>query len=215
VGQASITLVPSRWSVSAWALLRSGGERQLATGGVLGGSQAGMRATYRLRDGLAVSGRAYAPIDTPEGAEVALGIEWQPLRTVPVRVLAERRQGIGKEGRSAFALLAYGAVSDQPLIGPVTLDAYAQAGVVGARSRDGFIDGAVRLGAPVAGGLSAGVGAWGAAQPGVSRFDVGPQVSYRLPVPGATMRVSAEWRFRVGGDARPGSGPALTLSTDF
>jgi hypothetical protein len=215
IGQAPITSLPSRWSISAWALVRSGGERQLATGGVLGGSQAGMRATYRLRDGLAVSGRAYAPIDEPEGAELAFGIEWQPLRTVPVRVLAERRQAIGREGRSAFALLAYGGVGDQPLIGPVTLDAYAQAGVVGARSRDGFIDGAVRLGAPVAGGLSAGVGAWGAAQPGVSRFDVGPQVSYRLPVPGATMRASAEWRFRVGGDARPGSGPALTLSTDF
>jgi hypothetical protein len=215
IGQVPITSLPSRWSISAWALVRSGGERQLATGGVLGGSQAGMRATYRLRQGLAVSGRAYAPIDEPEGAELALGIEWQPLRKVPVRVLAERRQAIGREGRSAFALLAHGGVSDQPVVGPVTLDAYAQAGVVGARSRDGFVDGAVRLGAPVAGDLSVGVGAWGAAQPGVSRFDVGPQASYRLPVLGATMRLSAEWRVRVAGDARPGSGPALTLSTDF
>jgi hypothetical protein len=215
LGQAPTTSLPSRSSISAWALVRSGGERQLAAGGVLGGSQAGMRATYWLRNGLALSGRAYAPINEPEGAELALGIEWRPLRQVPVRVLAERRQAIGREGRSAFALLAHGGVSDQPLIGPVTLDAYAQAGVVGARSRDGFVDGAVRLGAPVAGDLSVGVGAWGAAQPGVSRFDIGPQASYRLPVLGATMRLSAEWRVRVAGDARPGSGPALTLSTDF
>lgn len=207
--------VPSRWSVSAWALVRQGEGGQLAPGGTLGGSQAGARITYRLRDRLFISGRFYAPLNEPDGAEGALGIEWQPLRSVPVRLLAERRQAIGGGGRSAFALLAHGGLSERPVLGPVTLDAYAQAGVVGTKSRDAFADGAVRLSVPVGKGISIGAAAWGAVQPGVSRLDLGPQASYRLPALGGNLRVAAEWRVRVAGDARPGSGPALTLSTDF
>lgn len=214
-GSAPIASMPGRWSISAWALVRRGEGRQLAAGGLLGGSQMGIRATYRLRHGLAFSGRLYAPLNGPDGAEAAAGVEWQPLRAIPVRVLAERRQAIGRTGRSAFALLAHGGVSDQPVIGPVMLDAYAQAGVVGLKSRDAFFDGAVRMGIPLSEDLSVGLGAWGAAQPGVSRLDIGPQASYRLPALGEKLRVSAEWRVRVAGDARPGSGPALTLSTNF
>jgi hypothetical protein len=204
-----------RWSVSAWAFVRRGEGRELATGGALGGSQAGTRITYHLREGLSLSGRIYAPLNRPDGAEAALGFEWQPLRSVPVRLLAERRQAIGSDGRSAFALLAHGGVFDQRLIGPVRLDTYAQAGLVGLNARDAFIDGAVRLGVPVAENLSFGVGAWGAAQPGAARFDAGPQASYRLPIPGRNVRLAAEWRLRMAGDASPGSGPALTLATDF
>lgn len=205
----------SRWRISAWVFMRRGDGRQLATGGSLGGSQAGARLTYRLRNALSLSGRVYAPLHRPEGAEAAVGVEWQPLGSVPVRLLAERRQAIGSDGRSAFAILAHGGVSDHPLIGRVTVDAYAQAGVVGLRTRDAFADGGVRLGMPLVQDLSIGVGAWGAAQPGASRLDAGPQVSYRLPVLGENIRISAEWRMRIAGDARPGSGPALTLSTDF
>jgi hypothetical protein len=207
--------LPGRWSVSAWTLVRRGEGRQLAPGGTLGGSQAGARMTYRLRDRLFLSGRFYTPLNDSAGAEAALGVEWQPLRTLPVRLLAERRQAVGRDGRSAFALLAHGGVSEQPLVGPVMLDAYVQAGMVGLKSRDGFADGAARLAVPVAGDVSVGLGAWGAVQPGVSRLDVGPHASYRLPAFGDRIRVSAEWRVRVAGDARPGSGPALTLSTDF
>ena len=207
--------VPSRWSVSAWALVRRGEGPQLATGGLLGGSQAGLRATYRLTERLALSGRIYAPLNEPGGAEAALGVEWQPHRGIPVRLLAERRQALGADGRSAFAVLAHGGISEKPIYGRVTLDAYAQAGFVGLKSRDGFVDGAVRLGIPFAQDLSVGLGAWGAAQPGVSRLDVGPQASYRLPAFGEKVRISAYWRVRVAGNARPGSGPALTLSTDF
>lgn len=208
------TSFPSRWSISAWALVRNGDGPQLAPGGTLGGSQAGARITYRLRERLLLSGRVSTPL-ARAGAEAALGIEWQPLRAVPVRLLAERRQAVGRDGRSAFALLAHGGISDRPIVGPVLLDAYAQAGLVGGRSRDAFIDGAARLGVPVADGLSLGVGAWGAAQPGASRLDLGPQLSWRLPALGKKVRIAADWRVRIVGDARPGSGPALTLSTDF
>jgi hypothetical protein len=201
--------------LSTWAFARRGSGRQLATAGVLGGSQVGARATYGLTDTVAISARLYSPIERTGGAEAALGIEVQPLRGVPIRLLAERRQSLGREGRSAFSLLAHGGVSEQPLLGPLRLDAYMQAGVVGLRSRNAFADGAVRIGVPLTDDIELGVGAWGAAQPDASRLDLGPQASYRLPVLGGRARLSAEWRMRVAGDARPGSGPALTLSTDF
>ena len=155
------------------------------------------------------------PLRDPEGAEVAGGIEWQPFPRLPVRLLAERRQAVGRNGRSAFALLAHGGVSDARVAGPIELDAYAQAGVVGARSGDLFADAAVRASVRVIDDLKIGAGAWGAAQPGISRVDVGPQISWRLPVKAAAIRVAADWRLRVAGDAAPRSGPSLTLSTDF
>ena len=68
--------------------------------------------------------------------------------------------------------------------------------------------------APV-GAVELGVGAWGAAQPGAARLDAGPGLAYRLPLRGANVRIEADWRFRLAGDAAPGSGPALTLATDF
>jgi hypothetical protein len=218
---AAASKAASRWSASAWTFVRRGEATQLAPGGTLGGSQAGARLTYRLgsvADGpLALSARIYSPLKNARGAEAALGVEWQPVPVLPVRLLAERRQAIGKEGRSAFALMAYGGVSDRGVVGPVRMDLYAQAGVVGAGSRDFFVDGSLSIGVPVDGGerLKVGVGAWAAAQPGVSRVDAGPQLSVKLPVEGRNIRLSVDWRLRVAGDAAPGSGPALTLSTDF
>lgn len=211
----ALTAAPglNRWSVSGWALLRRGSGRQLAPGGLLGGSQAGARLTYQLREGLSLSARAYAPVDDPAGAEAALGIEWQPASRLPVRLLAERRQAIGRDGRSTFAISAHGGVSQAGLVGPVRLDAYAQAGLVGLRSRDPFVDGVVRAGVPIDDSITVALGAWGAAQPGAARLDLGPEATVRLPV--ARFSLSAGYRVRVAGEARPGSGPTLTLSTDF
>ena len=177
---------PRRWAASAWLFVREGEARQLATGGTLGGSQAGARLSYRLNGDaarpLALSVRAYAPLDRPRDGEAALGIEWQPLARVPVRLLAERREALGSGGRSAFALLGHGGVSDRPLLGALRLDAYGQAGIVGARARDRFADGAVRIGLPIRERLRIGGGIWGAAQPGVTRLDVG--AARRAAAPG-------------------------------
>jgi hypothetical protein len=86
--------------------------------------------------------------------------------------------------------------------------------MVGARSRDLFVDASVRVTAPV-GPVEIGGAAWGAAQPGVARLDAGPSVSVRLPIPSANVRLQADWRFRLAGDAAPTSGPALTIAADF
>jgi hypothetical protein len=209
---------PRRWSLSAWSFVRRGSAAPLAAGGLLGGSQAGARLTYRLnRDSarpLALSVRLSAPLRNAAGAEAALGLDWRPIARLPVHLLAERRQALGRDGRSAFGLAAFGGVSDAPL-GRLRIDAYAQAGLVGARSRDLFGDGSIRLSLPLGGGLRVGAGAWAAAQPGLSRLDLGPQAALRLPVAGRAVTVAADWRLRVAGNADPGSGPALTVATDF
>jgi len=203
----------SPWLLSAWALLRRGSGTQLAPGGLLGGSQIGARLAYRISDQLALSARLYAPVNDTSGAEAAVGVEWQPARSVPLRVLAERRQALGPKGRSAFALTAHGGVSQVHITDSLILDAYGQAGLVGLQSRDPFVDGVARLALPLSHNLKLGTGAWGAAQPGAARLDIGPEVTYRLSP--ARLSVSASYRVRVAGDARPGSGPAIILSTDF
>lgn len=221
---ASATLphrtLSSRWSGSAWGFARRGAGPQLATGGTLGGSQVGGRIGYRLNGDagapLSLVARFYSSVGEKREAEGSIGFEWKPLAALPVTFLAERRQSIGSRGRSAFAVMAHGGVSERRLAGPLLLDAYAQAGMVGLKSRDLFVDGSAVIGLPiVVEGLKVGAGLWGAAQPGASRIDVGPQISYRLPIEGRSVRVSAGWRIRAAGDAAPGSGPALTLSPAF
>jgi hypothetical protein len=208
----------SRWSVSAWLFVRRGsGAAALAPAGTLGGSQAGARASYRLTgrpgEGLALSLRLYAPLRDKDAAEAALGLDWKPLRALPLRLLAERRGRLGRDGRSAFGLTAYGG-EDHVALGPLRLSVYGQAGVVGVRRRDLFADGAARLTLPV-GRFRLGAGAWAASQPGVSRLDAGPHAELSLRAGGGSVTLAADWRFRVAGRGRPGSGPAITLSTGF
>lgn len=208
---------PRRLGAYAWLFVRDeGGAPALAPGGMLGGSQAGLRLTYRLNGDsdrpLALSARTSLPLARQRGAEAAVGVDWRPVAGLPIHILAERREALGREGRSDFALTIYGGVERR--VGPLRLEAYAQAGAVGHRDPDLFADGAARLTLPL-GSVEVGGGVWGGAQPGVERLDVGPHVSTRLPVAGAGVRIAAEWRVRVAGDAAPGSGPALTLSTGF
>jgi hypothetical protein len=199
-------------AVSAWVLVRpSGGAPGLAPAGQLGASQAGVRATAPLLPRLAAAARLSGPLDTRDGREAALGLDWRPVDRLPVAIAVERRIGLSRGGRNAFALFAYGGVSDMPVAGRITIDGYAQLGLVGVRRRDGFVDGAVRIGHPIGGRAFAGAGLWGGAQPGAARLDIGPQIGVRL----GPARVSLDWRQRVAGHARPGSGPALTLGADF
>ena len=205
---------PDRLQLSAWALLRGRpGSGSLATGGTLGGSQAGARLTYALDPRLALSLRSYSPVGSSSGGEIAGGVRLTPLPALPVSITVERRQAIGREGgRSAFALFAEGGLYQRPLPWNLSLDAYAQAGVVGLRSRDLFADGGMTVMRPLHGRFSAGVGLWGGAQPGLYRVDAGPRLSMRVR---HNMRIDLDWRQRVAGHAEPGSGPAVTLAGNF
>jgi len=216
VAPAAVKPRLDRLQLTAWALLRGApAPGALASGGTLGGSQAGARLTYYVTPQLAASLRTTSPVGGgARGGEVAAGVRLVPFRSIPVALTAERRQAIGRYGggRNAFALFLEGGVYQQSMPWGFDLDAYAQAGVVGARSRDLFADGALTLTRPVYGRFSAGIGVWGGMQPGVYRVDAGPRVSMRVR---NNMRVHFDWRQRVAGNALPASGPAVTLAGDF
>jgi hypothetical protein len=204
-----------RLQLTAWALLRGrSSEGSLAGGGTLGGSQAGARLTYALNRNIAASLRTYSPVGGASGGEVAAGVRLTPFPSLPFSITAERRQRVGKtgSGRSAFALFAEGGLYQMPLPLDFSLDAYAQAGIVGFRSRDLFADGGLAVMRPIYGPVSVGLGMWGGAQPGLYRVDAGPRLSLRVR---RNMRVDLDWRQRLAGDAEPGSGPALTLAGNF
>lgn len=210
--------ISRKLSGSVWALSRSaGGGAGLANGGQLGGSQAGLRVFYTPGPrALAVTGRISAPLGSSRGREASVGIA---LRGKNVGVIVEQRFALDKGGTDAPSLTVYGGVSEVPIVAGLRLDGYAQAGVVGLKRPAGFIDGAVRLERTIledgASRLSGGVALSGGAQPGLSRLDVGPQLVARLPVAGTAVRVTAEWRQRIAGNAAPGSGPAVTVGFDF
>lgn len=210
---ASSQSPPPRWVGSAWLLVRSGGANALALPGQLGGSQAGARATYRIGNSpFALAARLSTPLRSLDGAEAAIGVEW---RLAPsLNLLAERRQRLGNSGRNAFALLIYGGFSDRK-IGPLAADGYAQAGMVGMKRRDPFADGTIGAGIPIGEQLRVGGGIWGAAQPGLSRLDAGPELVTRLPLGAVSLRAAASWRVRITGNASPASGPALAIGSDF
>jgi hypothetical protein len=206
-----------RIQLTAWALLR--GSRlavpptSLAPGGTLGGSQAGARLTYRFSNAWAATLRSSSSVGGVRGAEVAAGVRWQPLASIPVAFTAERRQRLGRYGgRSAFALFAEGGVYHRALFRGLFLDGYVQGGVVGLNHRDLFVDGGATLTRPIWRKFSGGIGLWGAAQPGLFRLDAGPRLTMDM---GRGIKVHADYRQRLVGNAAPPSGPALTLAADF
>lgn len=211
-----------RWRGSAWALWREGSATRAdaVTGGRLGGSQSGLRIDLDLtpdaHNRTAAYGRVSAAMTRPASPEGAIGIAWQPARSVPISLAAERRIALGKGARNANAVLAVGGFGPKPVVASLQAEGYAQTGMVGFRSNDLFVDGKlsvlsriskapVRVGASVSGG----------AQPQVERLDIGPEVQLRLPLPRAAARLSIEWRERVAGLAAPTSGLAVTLGGDF
>jgi hypothetical protein len=207
-----------RLQLTGWAYLRSqqtgiAGSRSLATGGQLGASQAGARLIYNFHRQLALTARFSSEVGR-RGGEAAAGVRVQPLTSIPVWFTAERRQALGRYGggRNAFALFLESGLYEQPLPWRFSLDSYLQAGVVGARTRDWFVDGGLWATRPVYRNFSAGLGIWGAGQPGLYRVDAGPRLTMRVR---RNIMAHLDWRQRLVGNARPGSGAALTLAADF
>lgn len=220
---------PRRWSVDSWALLRQDGAGPLANGALpatYGASQAGAVLRYRLSPGdrrqLTGYMRTTATLGTAmRETAAALGVSARPLPGVPVIAALEGRlteQG----GARRFQPVAM-AVTQLPyfaLPGGLRGEAYAQAGYVAGRFATPFADGQFRADRALfsLGKLEArvGGGVWGGVQKGAGRLDAGPSASLAMPLGnGLFGRAAVDWRFRVAGDADPGSGPALTLSAGF
>lgn len=216
---------PSRWSMDAWALWRQDTTTPFVSGRPsYGRSQIGAVARYRLApsNGHApeLHLRGSAAVDGAREREFAFGASVRPVPSVPVRLASEARVSETRGGTELRGA-AY-AVSEIP---PVALPAgfsaevYGQAGYVTGDAATPFIDGQARITRELASvddfRIEAGGGAWGGAQDDAARLDVGPSASVSFRIGPARGRVSADYRFRVAGDAEPSSGPALTLSAGF
>lgn len=207
----------SRWSGSAWAIARPSGTGGGLGASQLGGSQAGARLAYALgRAGrVSVVGRLATPLEG-RGREAALGLEWRPTR-LPIRLFAEQRFALdrGRGGPSAGVIA--GLYEQLPL--DFRLEAYGQVGAVKRDRVEGFADGVGRMTRAVAkfgpATVDIGAGAWGGAQRRAERLDFGPTIGASVPIAGRNVRLTIDYRVRVAGRARPGSGPALSLGTDF
>ncbi|MEM7703626.1 MAG: hypothetical protein AAF251_16940 [Pseudomonadota bacterium] len=221
-----------RWSLGSWAFLRSGSTRSRIAPGpapVYGASQAGAILQFRAAPHTDFDPRAYlratrSLVDQPE-SEAAAGVSARPVAALPVRAAAEIRVTDNRFD-SDMRPAAFAITEVPPLALPLGLtgEVYAAAGYVGGKADTGFVDGQGTLTRNIANfdlrrpddtRLSVGAGAWGGAQKGVHRVDVGPTVRLDLSLGTVPARVSIDYRERVDGDARPSSGVAATLSTQF
>ncbi len=217
--------VPPRWSMDAWALWREDTTTPILSGRPsYGRSQAGAVLRYRLASSSGHAPqlhlRASTALEGPREREVAFGTSVKPIPAVPLRIAAEARVSEvvgGSEVRAA----AYAVTEIQPVSLPagLTAEVYGQAGYVTGQNNTPFVDGQTRVTGRLAGTddfrLEVGGGVWGGAQEDVHRVDMGPSASVNFRIGRARGRVTADYRFRVAGDAEPSSGPALTLSAGF
>ncbi len=211
----------SRWSADAWLFVRRGNAAslsRLAGNAQLGGSQAGARIGYAIDAARRLIGyaRVTTALTQPEH-DAAIGLDWRPTR-LPVRLIAEQRIPLGA-GTGGPTLGAVGGFGPVDLPRHFRLEAYGQGGIILRDGGVGFADGALRLNRTIAHhgpvDIALGAGAWGAAQPGAARVDVGPALTLAIPVDRHPLRLSLDWRQRVAGQALPASGPALTIGADF
>lgn len=214
-----------RWSGDGWLMLRDDSTGPVTSGRPsYGRSQAGAVLRYdlstasrhlpqaHLRGALALQGA--------REQEVALGLSARPLGWLPLRLAAEARVTDGAGGTLLRpAVYTVSELPPQEMPGGLVGEVYAQAGYIGGRDATAFVDGLIRVERPVAAApdldLRAGAGVWGGAQREGARLDVGPGTTLRFRLGDARARLSADYRFRVAGDAEPASGAAFTLSAGF
>jgi hypothetical protein len=204
--------------LTAWALVRG---RQgapldtpsLASGGTLGGSQAGARLTYNFTRQIGATLRTTSEVGR-RGGEVALARASSRSSACPC---GSRSNGTSGSAGSAAAAThspcsrraastsgrCRGASSSTPISGASWSASAAQirslTAVPPSRDRSTATS-------QVASRV------WGAGQGGVYRVDAGPRVSMKVR---NNVRVHFDWRQKLAGNAQPGSGPAVTLAGDF
>jgi len=167
-----------------------------------------------------VYGRFSRALTEGRDTEGALGLRARPVSTLPVRLHAEVRV-TQRPGQTEIRPSAYvtAGIEKAGLPGDVRVRAYGQAGYIGGDFETAFADAQIvadrELTSFDLGAVSVGAGAWAGAQKGAARFDVGPSASVSLDIADVPVRVSADYRVRIAGDANPGNAATLTLSTGF
>lgn len=217
-----------RLSGDGWLLVRgaSGSGAGAIPGGLAryGASQIGSVIRYRLvgtTRPLQVYLRSSAALGADE-ADLAGGFDLRLLRSVPARLFVEAR--LSRSGTISRVRPAWGMVVSLPerrLPAGWQANAYASAGRLIGHEGTGFADLQVRLDRPVPGSgsdearLRGGIGLWAAGQTGAARLDIGPQIGRTIATSTGSLRIEADWRWRIGGNALPGSGPTLAIGAGF
>ncbi len=165
--------------------------------------------------------RTTAALNGSNEREAALGLSARPFGRIPVVLAGEARLTFAP-GRSMVRPAVFAVTELPPFALPLGFrgEAYAQGGYVGGKFATAFADGQLRVDHRMvsigASELRMGGGVWGGAQKGASRLDAGPSLVLGAPLgESAAVRLGADWRFRVAGNAAPASGPAVTLSAGF
>jgi len=192
-------------------------------GGQYGGSQAGAILTYRLvgspQRNLSAYVRASTALSSAGEEEVAIGIKARPWESMPITLFVEQRVGATKLGDRGTAFYVAGGTGPDMLIANTSLETYGQAGYLLADNSSYFFDGSAILQRKIwdQGNhkITAGAGVWAGGQQGVTRVDIGPRVNADIPISGLDVRFSLDWRQRIGGNAVPDSGVAVTVTTGF
>lgn len=217
-----------RWRVDGWILWREGsglaGSPSTSRIPGYGRSQAGAIIRYRLGEGGArdpfLFARANRALVEDGETEAGVGFGVRPVRGVPVTLQGELR--ITATPSSTMVRPAVMAVTEFPPVRLTELteaEAYIQGGYIGGDFGTAFVDGQARverrLARPRGADIRLGAGAWGGAQEGAARLDVGPTASVRFEVGEVPIRASVDYRVRVAGVAEPGSGVAVTIVSGF
>lgn len=136
-----------------------------------------MRIAYILapRQRISLFGRVTAPLAN-KGGEAAIGIEWQPGQA-PIRLAVERRIGMDGAPGGVGAGIVAGLYHETR---GFHIDGYGQTGAIVRHRIDPYADGAIRITRAIKPGLSLGAGAWGGAQRGAERLDIGPSATLAL-----------------------------------
>lgn len=205
-----------RWSGSAYSIVRAGGDPALAVTPVLGGGQSGAAIAF-TPDPLsprpfAVTARgSVAHDDRGRSAFAAVGVQWHPF--TGVTVAAERLIAVGPAAPNDWTVRL--AAGTDRTYGRWRATVYGEGGIVGHADYAAFQGRAAAVFHLAHVELDPGAGVWSSIQrdPGtlVDRVDVGPGVAMRA----GPFAAEVDYRFRVAGNAAPGSGPVLTLSAGF
>lgn len=197
--------------------------RRSISNGQYGGSQAGAILSYQILDEsvgeVSLYGRLSAALDPWSQREVALGTRIQPVRNIPLALHAEQRFDTSQGDASGTAFYVTGGTGPDQIVEKLALETYVQGGYVLGSNETYFFDGSATLQRPIAelgpAKLSVGPGVWAGGQRKISRLDVGPRVGLSVPIGDISARIALDWRLRVAGDARPGNGAAITVSSGF
>ena len=193
--------------------------------GQYGGSQSALLITVPLLEfpkdvgvsRFALIGRASVSQNDLREREWAAGLLWRPSAKFPAQFSLERR--FLPDRPDAVAAFVSGGHDGTSLPLGFALDGYGQAGFVTGKSGGGFADAQLHIMKNMASHgdvkLATGAGAWAGGERDIMRVDIGPSVRAKLQAGTMSLRLDASWRFHIVGNARPGDGPAVTLSTSF